>query len=157
MWIRVLENYEVSDTGLIRNAKTGRLLKQHIGNDGYLRTQVDGKTRLVHRLIACAFVPANPGKDFVNHIDGNKQNNCVSNLEWVTQSENMKHAYKIGLKKPLARTENGHAKLSEEEVAFIRENYVAGDRKNGAKALGMKFGVAHQTIAAVYHGQNWKG
>ena len=57
MWIRILDNYEASDTGLIRNAKTGREVKQYVGKDGYLRTQIAGKTRTVHRMVACAFVP----------------------------------------------------------------------------------------------------
>ncbi len=155
MWVRILDNYEASDTGLIRNAKTGREVKQFVGKDGYLRTQIAGKTRTVHRLIACAFVAADPGKDFVNHIDGNKQNNCASNLEWVTRSENMQHAYRNGLKRPMPGTVNGRAKLTEEDVSFIRERYVAGDKEFGATALAKKFGVATQTISAVYHRQNW--
>ena len=60
--------------------------------DCFIGTQFDGKTRTVHRVIAKAFVKQPVGKDFVNHIDGNKTNNNVDNLEWVTRSENMQHA-----------------------------------------------------------------
>lgn len=154
MWVRILDNYEASDNGLIRNAKTGREVKQFVGKDGYLRTQIAGKTRTVHRLIACAFVPAEPGKDFVNHKDGNKKNNCIDNLEWVTRSENMKHAYDNGLKSSVG-VMNGRSKLTEEDVAFIREHYVAGNKEFGAKALSKKFSVARQTISAVVNRQNW--
>lgn len=156
MWAKAYNNYEVSDTGQIRNAKTGRELKQFAGKDGYLRTQIAGKTILVHRLVAYLFVRSDGGKDFVNHIDGNKQNNHASNLEWCTRSENMKHAYAHGLKSS-SGTKNSRCKLSEEDVDFIRKHYIPYDRDFGAKALGKRFCVAHQTIAAVAHGQNWNG
>ena len=157
MWQKILdaEGYEASLDGSIRNAKTGRLLKQHIGNDGYLRIQIAGRTRLVHRIIADTWTFKPVGKDFVNHIDGNKLNCRAVNLEWVTRSENMQHAYNHGLKKPLSGEENGHTKLTKEDVAFIREHYIPGDKEFGAKALAKRFGVAHQTISAVFHRQIW--
>lgn len=57
------------------------------------------KWYLVHRLKAIVFIPNIENKEQVNHIDGNKSNNDLSNLEWVTRSENMRHAYRIGLLK----------------------------------------------------------
>lgn len=156
MWMPILDKYEVSDNGEIRNAKTGRIVKQFVGSGGYMRTQIAGKTRQVHRLVALAFIPLVPGKEFVNHKDGDKQNNCVDNLEWCTRSENVRHAYDNSLMKPLDGTKNGRCKLSYEDVDFILENYVPGDKVYGAKALAKKFGVAPQTICAVTSGQNWK-
>lgn len=119
-----------------------------------MRTQIAGKTRLVHRLVAKAFLEKPDGKDFVNHIDGVKQNNNASNLEWCTRSENMKHAYRHGLKSQ-SGTKNSRAKLDESEVEYIRDNYKRGDAQNGATALSKKYRVSRQTICAVFYGQNW--
>lgn len=119
-----------------------------------MRTQIAKKTKTVHRLVALAFIPAEDGKDFVNHKDGNKQNNVVDNLEWCTRSENMKHAYEYGLKNSNG-VKNGRSKLTEEDVSFIRTHHVRGDKDFGTTALARKFGVARQTISAVVSGQNW--
>lgn len=103
--------YRVSDEGYIiccekRVGKTSRvvneqLLRVQVGN-GYARIELsknDIKFRTsVHRVVAQTFLEAVPGKDFVNHKDGNKLNNHVSNLEWVTRSENEQHALEIGLR-----------------------------------------------------------
>ena len=97
-----LPNYEVSSDGDVRNKKTGRLLRIHINTHGYPAVCLhdNGKqyTRPIHRLVADAFYDGDhTGKD-VNHIDGIKTNCHVSNLEWCTRSENVKHAYATGLK-----------------------------------------------------------
>ena len=154
MWINISEKYQASDDGHIRSIKTGRTLGEFRGKDGYLRTQFDGKTRMIHRVIANAFLPKVDGKFFVNHKDGNKQNNSAENLEWCTRNENMKHAYALGLKSS-AGQKNGRSKLTLADVDFIRNNYVKGDSTYGATALSKRFGVARQTICAVTSGQNW--
>jgi hypothetical protein len=156
MWLKILDNYEISDEGVIRNINTGRIIKQFIGKDGYLRTQIAGKTRTVHRLVAMAFIPPEEGKLFVNHKDGNKQNNKSTNLEWCTRSENMKHAYDHRLREPPVGIKNGRNKLSYEDVSFILEHYKPRDSVFGAKALATVFNVAPQTISAVISGQNWR-
>ena len=156
MWVSISDKYEVSDSGHIRNRKTQRVLKQFTGKDGYMRTQFDGKTQTVHRVVAIAFLPATPGLDFVNHKDGNKQNNAVENLEWCNRGENMRHAYRTGLKKPMCGAANGRSSLTPENVSFIKAHYVPRDKTFGAKALSKKFGVAPQTICAVVSGQNWR-
>jgi hypothetical protein len=71
----------------------------------YMATRFNGKqgNQLVHRMVAWHFIPHVEGKDHVNHIDGNKSNNHVSNLEWVSDFENQLHAYNTGLKKLLPR------------------------------------------------------
>lgn len=93
--------YEVSDYGEVRNIKRGNILKQRNDLRGYLSLQFKiGKitfNRSVHRLVAKAFIINTYNYPQVNHKDGNKLNNCKTNLEWVTESENMQHAHDTGL------------------------------------------------------------
>lgn len=95
------DNYEVSSLGKVRNVKYGWMLKQTKDKDGYLRVQLNfngkGKTFVVRRLVAFAFLDKQENKNQVNHIDGIKTNNKVDNLEWVTNKENHLHARAIGL------------------------------------------------------------
>jgi hypothetical protein len=103
------DNYEVSSDGRVRRIKNfkgdsidfpmartrnpvNRYLKVILQQDG------NGSTRYVHDLVARAFIgPPIGDKDQVNHKDGNKENNILGNLEWMTRSENMHHAYDTGL------------------------------------------------------------
>jgi hypothetical protein len=104
-WKIISENkkYEVSNLAQIRNKKTKRILKKYITDDGYERIslylQKKQKHHLVHRLVAVAFI-LNPN-DFpqVNHKDKNRVNNKAENLEWATQSMNIKHSIETGAKR----------------------------------------------------------
>ena len=98
--LKVLEALQATiyEDGTVVN-RLGRIVKQQNSNSGYLRVELGGKKYLVHRLVAQAFIENHDNKPHVNHIDGNKKNNSAENLEWTTQSENQKHAYKMGLQK----------------------------------------------------------
>jgi hypothetical protein len=87
--------YEINKAGEIRNKKTGMILKGTISKDGYLAylLSIDGKSyrRLAHVLVAKQFIPNPNNYPIVNHIDENKLNPCVDNLEWLTYAENSTH------------------------------------------------------------------
>jgi hypothetical protein len=93
------EDYQVSSLGRVKSLKYGKehILKSIIVRSGYLSVNLyaNGKARLtsIHRIVAKVFIPNPKRKPEVNHKDGNKKNNILGNLEWVTKSENQKHAY----------------------------------------------------------------
>ena len=122
--IKNYPNYLAIPSGEIYSLKTKRILKPFISNNGYLMVSLcnNGKVKkyLVHRLIAETFIP-NSNNRWVNHKDGIKTNNNVSNLEWVTPSENNKHSYLTGLNVPKRGEDHFAAKLSNEQVNEIRE------------------------------------
>ena len=96
--------YSASNMGRIKNNITGNVLKPIDFSKGYKKVNLhleNGKrlTRQVHRLVAMAFIPNPENKPEVNHKNGNKSDNRVDNLEWVTSEENRKHAYDTGLQR----------------------------------------------------------
>ncbi len=91
--------YQVSNRGRVWSVYKQRVMKPYMGN-GYLKVDLiakNGKRKkeYVHRLVALAFIDNLNNHPIVNHIDGNKQNNLVENLEWITQQKNMQHSYYI--------------------------------------------------------------
>lgn len=95
-------NYLISTTGRVWSKHKNRVMAQFVQNSGYMQIQIVSdsgrQTRfLVHRLVALTWISNPLQKKYVNHIDGNKLNNDVSNLEWCTNSENIKHARLSGL------------------------------------------------------------
>ena len=97
-----ITNYSITTEGKLYNEKTKNWLKGQISKNGYLtyNISIEGiKKRLyAHRMVAETYIPLIEGKTEVNHIDGNKLNNSIKNLEWVTSSENKTHAIKTGLR-----------------------------------------------------------
>ena len=91
--------YAITEEGNVWSHKTNKFLKPAKVSKGYLCVRLDGKTKLVHRLIAMTLIPNKNNKPTVNHIDGDKTNNHINNLEWCTYSENHLHAFKTGLNK----------------------------------------------------------
>jgi hypothetical protein len=123
--------YEVSSCGRVRrhinstyrqSTKPGKILLLDTSTD-YARVSLHGngkrKKMLVHRLVAEAFLDGFiPGR-IINHVDGNKQNNAPSNLEWVTPRENTAHAWRTGLAKPMSRSEHGATVIDDRGVRAI--------------------------------------
>jgi hypothetical protein len=133
---------EVSNTGLIRN-KHGLIRKTNIGKNGYERVGFHGgqETVFVHRLVARAFCDGYADGLEINHKDGDKLNNTASNLEWVTPSENIKHAYRTGLK------------------VHSRANMIIQDEDLSQLLSRAKSGETYQSIADSYGvgcGTMWK-
>lgn len=119
--------YQVSNIGRVRSfnnrASKERILKPYLNKrKGYLYVFLSGKNKKnvrINRLVAEAFIPNIDGLPQVNHLDTNKLNNCVSNLEWCTGSENMKHAYKNGLNAP-PRHDKKIAQVNKDTNEIIR-------------------------------------
>ena len=109
--IEGFENYEVSNLGKVRNIKSGRILKPVLGRGGYLKHGLSGHNKrkflLLHRIIAIAFIDNPEENPCVNHIDENKTNNDLSNLEWCTVRENNIHG---------TRTKRGAEKRSKKVI-----------------------------------------
>jgi hypothetical protein len=150
--------YEASDTGLLRsinykNSGKTVILKPATGKDGYLQTALqkdngEYTSMKIHKAVILAFSYIPTGKE-INHIDGNKKNNYLLNLEVVDRSANITHAYARGLISPKVGSANGMSKLTEEDVRNIREVAASGGRYYGRKELALKYGVSECTIKEV--------
>jgi hypothetical protein len=138
--------YIVSNTGLIKNKKTGRMLTQKLGRDKrylsvFLTSNGKENTQRVHRIVANTFLGPQPDK-VVNHIDGNRMNNNVDNLEWCTAKENNEHARKNGLNHPGA--------YQKRPVKVVE----TGEIFDGVVACADKLGVSFQNVYAALNHTN---
>lgn len=152
-------DYSVTDCGKVFSGKRGRRteLKHNKTNGGYhiIRLYVSGVKydRLVHILVAVAFLGKPEEGQQINHKDGNKDNNAVQNLEWCTRSENAKHAYANGLMRKTYK-DCYNASLNEEQVCKIRLLIVEGKKQRDIASV---FGVSEQVVSFIKHGRNYKG
>ena len=130
----LIGRYEISSFGRVKshnsNTKKPKIIKVHKHKDGYLKLMlntVDGfKNIVIHRLVAIAFIENSENKKEVNHKDFNKLNNKLSNLEWVTPSENCKHSFKCGNIKTLTHIKKGQI-LSTKRCREIKQLTLSGD------------------------------
>ena len=153
--------YEVSDWGRFKRIKAynttfvGRILKERVGNKGYhlVTLSKNGECRVLsaHRVVAAAFIGPCPEGIQVNHIDGNKMNNHIENLEYVTQSENISHAYRIGIKSQEGENNNA-SKLTVDKVHKIREMLRDGCAYVSIAPL---FNVSVAAFGHIARGERW--
>lgn len=151
--IPFIKGYEVSSFGRIKNTKRGTIRKlNNNSKKGYYLINLPNKTYAVHRLVAMVFIENLENKSQVNHIDGNKLNNNVNNLEWVTDKENRLHAKTTGLLNPPRGSRNGLAKLKESDILEIRKLFMSG--KSQAE-IGRLFNVDRRNIHLIVRGKAW--
>lgn len=158
--------YEVSNTGKVRSwkghnqncpkRKTPKLLNQFV-NNGYYKISLHNKGNTkrgiaIHRIVSEAFIPNTENKPFVNHKDGNKLNNHVSNLEWCTPQENHEHAAKTGL---MERGEDRHcSKLTKPDVIAIRKIYNS-EKDVSQRVLARQYNVSQRLIWNIVNNVSW--
>jgi hypothetical protein len=165
--------YQVSNLGRVRSIKVkilstsnSRYPQVSLYKQPAKRGQRPTATPMVHRLVAQAFLGCKEDGLVINHIDGCKTNNRISNLEYCTPSENNIHAFQMGLApagdnhwarrlpEKLKRGEDvSWAKLAEEDIRQIRHLYKTTNK--GYRSLGEMFGVSHNSIRQIIKGRSW--
>lgn len=129
--IKGFKGYKISSLGNVFSEKSGKNLKPQISGNGYynITLSVDGvrTTQTIHRLVASHFL--NKDEFCVNHKDGDKLNNNVNNLEWVSNSENCLHAHQLGLR-PLTRKTNSKNTSGKVGVVYDNGYWIARLHKN---------------------------
>jgi hypothetical protein len=152
--IRGIDRFKKGRSGL--RLTRGQELKQVLNKKGYpeVRLRKNGThTRLVHKLVTSAFLVKSEGYTQINHINGIKTDNSVVNLEWVTNSENQLHAYKLGLQPSRAGEGNSRATLTDEKVTILKELYNSGKT---TKEVSELIGVSLSIIRQIIYGQSWR-
>lgn len=153
-------SYSVSDLGRVvshvrtRGGKQIELFTWVTSRYRYVRLSWRGKKTNIrlHRLVAMAFIPNPDNKPCVNHKNGNRDDNRAENLEWVTCSENSRHAASTGLFNPARGDQHGMAKLTSDDVRMIRSLRSGGSRPG---AIARQFGVHYNTVYDIVSRRNW--
>jgi len=145
--------YYATEDGKIWSVKSARFLSLNKTSNGYLGCAITlgGKEKRmsVHRLIAIAFL--GESKLHVNHKDANKQNNNVSNLEYVTPSQNLKHAFKLGLVSNKGE-KHPFSKLTDKQAFEIKEQSRSGVKTS---ELARKYNVSAAIVSGIKHGYKY--
>lgn len=154
----LFDNYYASEDGRIYSGKRNKYLSTRKSNRGYLlvNLSINGKCKTfsVHSLIAKAYIPNPDNLPEINHIDGNKENNCVTNLEWCSASYNCTHALQEGLRVPTKGldTKNGH--FTDEDVRTIRGLY--DSKQYSQYKLAEMYNVTRSAIQQIVERKTYK-
>jgi len=154
------ERYWVSSSGNVKSVyktRPEKILKQMTNKCGYKSISIYDNNRkikiaTVHRLVAIAFLDNPNNKPMVNHIDANKTNNKLENLEWCTSSENIKHAYSMGLMDNKG-SKHPRAKINEKTVIAIKADILSGMRNID---ISGKYKVHKDTVSNIKRNKQWK-
>lgn len=167
--------YEVSNLGAVRSKdrhvdfvdKRGykakrfypsRVVKQRTIKGGYLICELSRNGNreriLAHRLVAMNFLENENCLKEVNHIDADKTNNKVNNLEWVTRGENIRHAFRLGLVKREKGSKLYNSKFAEEDIVSIRKSYKEGTMN--INDLARMYNVNRKTMDSICTYKSWK-
>lgn len=154
--VKSVDRIITTENGVIQKYKEKKLSLGDSGR-GYkvITLNKNGKRKRfkVHRLVAIAFLANPENKPQVNHIDGIRDNNKIENLEWVTGSENVQHAFDNGLKKSSKGQSHGMSILTEDKVLEIRAIYAKGGISQ--KKLGLLFGVCESSVRNIVNKISW--
>ena len=145
--------YELSQEGLIFKVNKSGIKKTAKSKYGYHFINYGGKTFFIHRLVWETFVGIIPKGLQINHIDGNKSNNSLSNLELVTPAENIHHAYRMGLKKGHSAESNSMAKLTNDQYLSMIHEIVNGATND---EIALKYGLHSRYVSLVRHKKRLK-
>lgn len=152
--------YFISNKGRVKSFKRKKetILTAVLDGKGYQRirlyyTSSKARTEKIHRLVAKAFIPNPLDLPEVNHIDGDKANNNVENLEWISTKDNCIHRGTLGNWKPFKGVEHGMCKLTNEDVLTIYD--LSHNSKLTQKQIGDKFNVSNVTVSDIKRGNNW--
>lgn len=156
--------YEASEDGDIRNSETKRILKKQINMHGYyiLTLRIIPNEQLnvrVHRLVAETFLGDSNGR-IINHKDGNKLNNNIYNLEWISSGENNKHAYDIGLKTPnmdsVIKSGENHYRSTITEEIVLEILKIHDEEGLGCRKIAKRLNISHGVVNGILIGKTWK-